>query len=66
MYDFRKFPLLRALIPFFGGVVCGTALIPVIRPEGVLFLSLSLLVLATVHFLLAGWEGKDQAYVSYP
>ncbi len=54
MYDFRKFPLLRALIPFFGGVVCGTALIPLTRPEGVLFLSLSLLVLALFMFF---WQG---------
>ena len=50
MYDFRKFPLLRALIPFFGGVLCGPALIPATRPEGLLFLSLPLLALALFFF----------------
>ncbi|MDF1575756.1 MAG: ComEC/Rec2 family competence protein [Bacteroidales bacterium] len=54
MYDLRKLPVLRALVPFFGGVVCGTACFTSILPWRVLIMSLIIWTLALFLYFRQG------------
>lgn len=62
MYDLRKFPVLRVLLPFFGGVVSGTAGFPAKGPGTVLLVALFLLVLTLCFFF---WPGRSRGRRSW-
>ena len=55
MFDLRRVPVLRVLLPFFGGVVCGTLVFTSIWIGGLMLFSLSLWGLA---MLLFAWQKR--------
>jgi competence protein ComEC len=55
MFDLRRIPVLRVLIPFFGGIISGNLVLTSIQTGTVLFVLLPLWGLAMLFFF---WQGR--------
>ncbi len=54
MFDLRRIPVLRVLIPFFGGVLCGIPVLTSIQTGGLVLVSLLLWGLAMLIYMRQG------------
>ncbi len=56
MFDLRKIPMLRVLVPFFGGVLCGFRIFSVNQIFHLIFLAFLLWILV---FAIFKWQGRS-------
>jgi len=54
MFDLRKIPVLRALIPFFGGVTAGIVVLPTVHILAMVIISMGLWVMALFFYFRQG------------
>lgn len=54
MFDLRKIPVLRALIPFFGGVTAGIEVLPAVHILAIVIISMVLWVMALFFYFRQG------------
>jgi competence protein ComEC len=66
MFDLRRIPVLRVLIPFFGGVVTGTVVFPAIQIGELVFFSLLVWLLVVILYVWQGRRPEPAAWLFSP